>query len=187
LVIWWYMLHICYNILWKLLRDWVYYIYTEIKKNVLYVLINYIAIILESITDIFMYTGSIGTPWINPKLYIFGMVNQDQPRRNCEGDLTPNTKHQGRRTVLMRIWPEAHTLTILKATRMTKKSHVVFLSLCFSDHTVNQMSYFRWSQSHCCMILPSFRAGQPIAGLHPRYLWVRSPGTLRQTMLGEIH
>ena len=45
---------------------------------------------------------------------------------------------------------------------------MVLLSLCFSDHNVNQMSYFRWSQSHCCMILPSFRAGHPIAGLHPQ-------------------
>ena len=136
LVIWWYMFHICYNILWKLLRDCVYYIYTEIKYiyiYVLYVLINYIAIILESRTDIFMYIGSIGTPWINPKLYIFGMVNQDQPRRNCEGDLTPNTKHQGRRTVLMRIWPEAHTLTILKATRMTIVPCGAFIAMFFGS------------------------------------------------------
>lgn len=158
--------------------------YTEIKKYVLCVLINYIAIILESITDIFMYIGSIGTPWTNPKVYIFGMVNQDQPRRNCEGDLTPNTKHQeelywwgfGLRHTC---WP------FLKATRITKKSHVVLLSLCFFGSQCESYVIFQMITKpllYDSTVFPGRSSHSWFAP--PLQTWpvsVRSPGTLRQS------
>jgi hypothetical protein len=95
LVIWWYMLHICYNILWKLLRDWVYYIYTEIKKKC------FVCVDKLYCHNIGIYNWYIHVYWIN-----WNSLDQPQTLHLWDGQprstteklwRRPHTKHQAPR------------------------------------------------------------------------------------------